>query len=66
MINVTCRIDGGDLTLDIKGHADSHICASVSAVAQTAILGLKALAKTHPEHITIDDQSPQRRKRPPP
>lgn len=66
MTRVMYSREGGDVTLTIKGHTRTDICAAVSAIVETAALGLKAIAQTHPESVAFDDESPAQPKRAPP
>lgn len=60
MIRITVAREGDTHTLTITGHAGAApkgqdiVCAWVSAVYQTALLGLEAVANKHPEFVTID------------
>jgi uncharacterized protein YsxB (DUF464 family) len=63
VINVRAELADGRLLLSVEGHADQaengRVCAAVSAVAQTAVLGLEQLARMHPNHISIEiEESP--------
>lgn len=57
MIHVMVDLKGETKTLRISGHANfapkgrDIVCAAVSAIFQTAILGLKTIAETHPENV---------------
>lgn len=60
MIRVIARATDGFLSLTVSGHSEAApkgqdvICAAVSAITQTALLGLQALALKHPEHVEFD------------
>ena len=55
-IVVTARVGDGRFDLHIVGHdqpaAQGRVCAAVSAVSQTALLGLEEIARQHPDHVT--------------
>ncbi|MFF0864168.1 ribosomal-processing cysteine protease Prp [Nonomuraea sp. NPDC003560] len=37
-----------------EGHAEQgRVCAAVSAIAQTALLGLEEIARQHPDLVSI-------------
>lgn len=59
MIQITIKAASGDMTIEAKGHAlynpgNDIVCAAVSAILQTAALGLQAVADNYPEHVTFD------------
>lgn len=59
MVNIKYSANAGEVVLTIKGHANyaEHgqdiVCAGVSAIIQTAILGLEEIAKNYPNHVKI-------------
>ncbi len=59
MIAITVEMDKGLTVMKISGHAEEAqgnaglACAAVSAVVQTAVLGLQAIAATNPEHLKV-------------
>lgn len=58
------RVSITENAVNVTGHADyaprGHdiVCAAVSAIVQTAILGLEAIAQQYPDHVCVevDDQ----------
>lgn len=60
MIVIRATVQSGHVHLDVSGHAghaaygEDIVCAAVSAIVQTALLGLEAVASEHPEHVTIE------------
>ena len=58
MIEVVARLADGVIQMAITGHEkhvkEGRVCAAVSAIAQTALLGLQAVAEEHPDLVTID------------
>lgn len=57
MIDIRADLADGHMTLTVDGHAnhaeDGAVCAAVSAVTQTALLGLEQIALHHPTHVSI-------------
>jgi uncharacterized protein YsxB (DUF464 family) len=58
VIVIRGELADGSLHLSVEGHAnlgaDGRVCAAVSAVTQTALLGLEELARQHPGHIDLE------------
>lgn len=58
MISIRARLSDGLTRIEVAGHEehaeDGRVCAAVSAIAQTALLGLQAVAEQHPDLVTID------------
>ena len=58
MIEIRARLSGGLTRIEVTGHEghvkDGRVCAAVSAITQTALLGLAAVAEQHPYLVTID------------
>ena len=58
MIRITGRLADGRTELVVDGHEghveDGRVCAAVSAIVSTALLGLAQVAAHHPDLITID------------
>ncbi|GIG63619.1 hypothetical protein Lfu02_79910 [Longispora fulva] len=58
MIRVRAELGDGRTVIEVDGHeqhaADGVVCAAVSAITQTALLGLLAVADTHPDLVTVD------------
>ena len=49
---------GGGLTaIEVAGHeehaAGGRVCAAVSAITQTALLGIQAIAEQHPDLVSV-------------
>lgn len=59
MIRIRVVVKEGKIVLDADGHANyaphgqDIVCASVSAILQTAVLGLEAIAEQYPDHVHI-------------
>jgi uncharacterized protein YsxB (DUF464 family) len=62
MINVDVKMKSGDMVIDVKGHAgyaphgQDIVCAAVSAILQTAVLGLESVARTYPDNVRVNIQ----------
>lgn len=60
MIKVRVNMESGDMLIDVKGHAGyaphgrDIVCAAVSAILQTAVLGLESIAETYPDFVEVD------------
>jgi len=58
VIRVHARFSDGISSLTVEGHEDHHeqgrVCAAVSAIVSTAVLGLQQIAQQHPDLVTID------------
>lgn len=52
-IKVTMR--NGEMEIYSVGHAnDVAVCSAISAILETAVLGLQAVAETHPDKVQIE------------
>lgn len=60
MIKVNVKMASGDIQIDVKGHAgyaphgQDIVCAAVSAILQTAVLGIESIAATYPSHVKVN------------
>ena len=58
MIRIVAELDHGLFRLVVDGHEDrvmdGRVCAAVSAITQTALLGLQAVAEEHPDIVSIE------------
>lgn len=58
MIRVRADLGEGHTSITVEGHenhvAQGRICAAVTAVIRTALLGLEQIALRHPEHVHIE------------
>lgn len=58
MVKILVSKSDGELTISMKGHAgyaehgQDIVCASVSAIIQTALLGLQAISEQYPNNVT--------------
>lgn len=57
MIRIVANLAHGHYALTVEGHedraADGRVCAAVSAITQTALLGLEQVALSHPDIVSI-------------
>lgn len=59
MIHVRISKGDGYLRLEMEGHAGAGpkgadiVCAAVSAIAETAVMGLAEVARQYPEHVRM-------------
>lgn len=58
MIQVSARLGDGFTSIEVSGHEghvlDGRVCAAVSAITQTALLGLEQVALQHPDLVSIE------------
>lgn len=58
MIRIVADLRPGIFRLDVDGHeehaAGGVICAAVSAITNTALLGLDAIARQHPDIVSVE------------
>lgn len=58
MIRIRSILGDGRTVIEVTGHeghvADGRVCAAVSAITQTALLGLQAVAGEHPDLVSIE------------
>lgn len=58
MIRVRARLGDGHTVIEVDGHEghleDGRVCAAVSAITQTALLGLEAVAEQYPDLVSVD------------
>ena len=58
MIRVRARLGDGRTSIEVDGHEehaeDGRVCAAVSAITQTALLGLEEVARHHPDLVSVE------------
>ena len=58
MIEVRARLGAGRTSIEVTGHEEhaeqGRVCAAVSAITQTALLGLEQVAQHHPDLVSIE------------
>ena len=64
MTKIRYSIEDGHINIDISGHAGyapagfDIVCSAISAVTQTALLGLEAIADSYPQYVDIKQVDP--------
>lgn len=57
MIQVRARLGNGRTVIEVSGHDEpavgGRVCAAVSAITQTALLGLELVAQQHPDMVSV-------------
>ncbi|MER6942499.1 ribosomal-processing cysteine protease Prp [Nonomuraea sp. NPDC050790] len=57
MIRIRAHLGPGHTSIEVDGHEghaeQGRVCAAVSAIAQTALLGLQEIARQHPDLVSI-------------
>lgn len=54
MTKVKLKYGNGYMKIEMEGHTDTKVCAGLSAIIQTAALGLERIAKDHPQHVKLE------------
>jgi uncharacterized protein YsxB (DUF464 family) len=58
VIRVRARLGEGRTSIEVDGHEehaeDGRVCAAVSAITQTALLGLEQVARQYPDLVSVD------------
>jgi uncharacterized protein YsxB (DUF464 family) len=58
VIRVRARLGDGKTSIEVDGHEghvrDGAVCAAVSAITQTALLGLEQIARQHPDIVSVE------------
>lgn len=58
MIHVRARLGAGLTSIEVTGHEeheqDGRVCAAVSAITQTALLGLDQIAAQFPDLVSVE------------
>ncbi|MFE1631061.1 ribosomal-processing cysteine protease Prp [Brevibacillus reuszeri] len=63
MIKIKVLLDNGEMKIEAVGHANyaEHgkdiVCAGISTIMQTALLGIQAIAQQYPEHVSLEIQN---------
>nr|WP_256436316.1 ribosomal-processing cysteine protease Prp [Brevibacillus sp. HB1.4B] len=63
VIKIQAYLDNGEMKIHAVGHANyaEHgkdiVCAGVSTIMQTALLGIQAIAQQYPEHVSLKIQN---------
>lgn len=58
MIEVRARLGDGRISIEVTGHEEhavgGYVCAAVSAITQTALLGLEQYAVQFPDLVSVE------------
>lgn len=58
MIRVRALLGDGRTSIEVTGHEEhaegGRICAAISAITQTALLGLQMIAEQHPDIASVE------------
>lgn len=58
MIRIRARLGDGRTSIEVTGHdelaAGGRVCAAVSAITQTALLGLEQVAQQFPDDVSVE------------
>lgn len=53
-INIKENQKEGKYSIIVEGHTETQVCAGVSAIMQTASLGLQAIAQNYPNNVKFE------------
>lgn len=57
MIRVSAHLSDGRTSIEVSGHEGhelgGRVCAAVSAITQTALLGLEEVARQYPDLVSV-------------
>jgi uncharacterized protein YsxB (DUF464 family) len=58
VIEVRARLGDGLTSIEVSGHEghaeDSRVCAAITAITQTALLGLEQYALQYPDLVSVE------------
>ncbi|MEV5347195.1 ribosomal-processing cysteine protease Prp [Streptomyces achromogenes] len=58
MIRVRARLGDGRTSIEVAGHeehaVDGRVCAAITAITQTALLGLEQYALQFPDLVSVE------------
>ena len=58
MIQVRARLGDGRTSIEVHGHEehaeDGRVCAAITAITQTALLGLEQYALQYPDLVSVE------------
>lgn len=58
MIEVRARMGDGHTSIEVVGHEEhavgGRVCAAVSAITHTALLGLEQVAQQYPDLVSVE------------
>lgn len=57
MIRIRARLGDGRTSIEVTGHeehaVDGRVCAAITAITQTALLGLEQYALQYPDLVSV-------------
>jgi uncharacterized protein YsxB (DUF464 family) len=57
VIRIRAHLGDGRTSIEVDGHEEhaenGRVCAAVSAITQTALLGLEQVAQQHPDLVSV-------------
>lgn len=58
MIQIRARLGDGRTSIEVEGHeehaVDGRVCAAITAITQTALLGLEQYALQFPDLVSVE------------
>lgn len=58
MIRIRAQLGDGRTSIEVDGHEGhverGRVCAAVTAITHTALLGLQAVAEQHPDLVSVE------------
>jgi uncharacterized protein YsxB (DUF464 family) len=58
VIEIRARLGDGHTLLEVSGHeghaVDGRVCAAITAITQTALLGLEEYARQYPDLVSVE------------
>jgi len=58
VIRIRARLGDGHTSIEVDGHeghvVDGRICAAITAITQTALLGLEQYALQYPDLVSVE------------
>lgn len=58
MIEIRARLGDGLTSIEVSGHeghvVDGRVCAAITAITQTALLGLEEYARQFPDLVSVE------------
>jgi uncharacterized protein len=58
VIRIRARLGNGHTSIEVDGHeghaVDGRVCAAITAITQTALLGLEQYALQYPDLVSVE------------
>jgi uncharacterized protein YsxB (DUF464 family) len=58
VIRIRARLGAGHTSIEVDGHeghaVDGRVCAAITAITQTALLGLEQYALQYPDLVSVE------------